>query len=183
MRFLTPWNSCFPYKTAAPQKKNSLCSVGLIWRQTFRDDDLFNDSHTCISTFKCTYHWRLFKTCLHSTKAMWLKSLYLWCGCVCKHSYKMRMYVCKCSYLHSHNSEWATTAQHISRRRSNTTVFESIAQSQICTYVQIHHTTFMCPRSIAGWPSSQALPSFLITAHPNISYFKSVWKYCTEPDF
>ena len=33
-------------------------------------------------------------------------------------------------------------------------------------YKYIHNkTTFMCPRSIAGVPSSWALPGFLITAH------------------
>ena len=41
------------------------------------------------------------------------------------------------------------------------------------TYRYIHFkTTFMCPRSIAGVPSSQALPGYLITAHP------SVWVPC-----
>jgi len=37
------------------------------------------------------------------------------------------------------------------------------------TYKYIHFkTTFMCPRSIAGVPSSQALPGFLITAPPSV---------------
>jgi len=37
------------------------------------------------------------------------------------------------------------------------------------TYKYMHFTTtFMCPRSIAGVPSSQALPGFLITAPPSV---------------
>jgi len=40
----------------------------------------------------------------------------------------------------------------------------SIPSSQSTINIQIHHfkTTFMCPRSIAGVPSSQALPGFLV---------------------
>ena len=39
----------------------------------------------------------------------------------------------------------------------------------LATYKYIHFKpTFMCPRSIAGVPSSQALPDFLITAPPSV---------------
>jgi len=39
------------------------------------------------------------------------------------------------------------------------------------TYKYIHFKiTFMCPRSIAGVLSSQALPGYLITAHPSFAF-------------
>jgi len=52
--------------------------------------------------------------------------------------------------------------QHTNRSLPN-----NIPHPKCNTNTQIHHfkTTFMCPRSIAGVPSSQALPVFLITAH------------------
>jgi len=49
------------------------------------------------------------------------------------------------------------------------TTFHILNTVTLATYKYIHFkTTFMCSRSIAGVPSSQALPGFLITAPPSV---------------
>jgi hypothetical protein len=56
---------------------------------------------------------------------------------------------------------WGTNIQ-INHFRQN-----SASSNTLRTYKYFHFkTTFMCPRSIAGVPSSQALPGYLITAPP-----------------
>ena len=69
-----------------------------------------------------------------------------------------------------------TTCMHLCRNWVVNCVAAKQTKNQKTTYQtnnkQIHFfkTTFMCPRSIAGVPSSQAaaLPGYLITASPSV---------------
>jgi len=56
---------------------------------------------------------------------------------------------------------------YIHYQHTSTSLQNNIPHPEYTTHVQIHHfkTTFMCPRSIAGVPSNQALPGFNSTSH------------------